>query len=241
SVATLLVLDIYQPVFEPNASDEKLIKVSKILGIIIALVSFFVAPFLMYAPDGLWNLIRQFTGFFNIPILVIVLMGMIFKRVPASAAKVVIVFHVFAYYMMVWGFRQIFDWDPGINYIHVYGILLAIEVAFMLIMAKVKPLRTIKPVFYAENGEDHLVPWKHAIPVSITLIFSIVIFYVIFSPIGLAYEEAAVSNWFWPVIAILLAANVVLYIVSIKTWHQKYHNYVEKQTETARKARLSGD
>ncbi|PAE17800.1 solute:sodium symporter family transporter [Virgibacillus sp. 7505] len=241
SVATLLVLDIYQPVFEPDASDEKLIKVSKILGIIIALVSFFVAPFLMYAPDGLWNLIRQFTGFFNIPILVIVLMGMIFKRVPASAAKVVIIFHVVAYYMMVWGFRQIFDWDPGINYIHIYGILLAIEVVFMLIMAKIKPLKVIKPVFYAENGEDHLVPWKHAIPVSITLIFSIVIFYVIFSPIGLAYEEAAVSNWFWPVIAILIAANVVLYIVSIKTWHRKYHNYVEKQTETSRKTRLSGD
>ncbi|WP_077306675.1 solute:sodium symporter family transporter [Terribacillus halophilus] len=241
SVATLLVLDIYKPVFNPEASDDKLIKVSKILGIFIALVSFFVAPFLMYAPNGLWNLIRQFTGFFNIPILVIVLMGMLFKRIPSMAAKVVIGFHVLAYYMMVWGFRQIFDWDPGINYIHVYGILLAIEVVFMLIMAKAKPLQTIKPVFYAENGEDHLVPWKHAIPASITLIMAILLVYVVFSPIGLAYENAAVSNWFWPSIAVLVVANIILYIVSLKFWHKKYSSYVEKQTEAARESRISGD
>jgi solute:Na+ symporter, SSS family len=241
SVATLLVLDIYKPVFNPEASDDKLIKVSKILGILIALVSFFVAPFLMYAPNGLWNLIRQFTGFFNIPILVIVLMGMLFKRIPSVAAKVVIGFHVLAYYMMVWGFRQLFDWDPGINYIHVYGILLGIEVVFMLIMAKAKPLQTIKPVFFAENGEDHLVPWKHAIPASITLIMAILLVYVVFSPIGLAYEQAAVSNWFWPTVAVLVVANAVLYIVSIKFWHKKYSRYVEKQTEAARESRISGD
>nr|WP_306584375.1 hypothetical protein [Exiguobacterium sp. SL14] len=83
SIATLFVLDIYQLMFAKEASDEHLIRVSKWFGTIVALISFVIAPFLMYAPDGLWSLIRQFTGFFNIPILVIVLMGIFMKRIPA--------------------------------------------------------------------------------------------------------------------------------------------------------------
>ncbi len=87
SIATLFVLDIYKLKFKPNATDQDLIRVSKWFGTFVALVSFFVAPNLMYAPDGLWDLIRRFTGFFNIPILVIVLIGMLVKRVRLAPQK----------------------------------------------------------------------------------------------------------------------------------------------------------
>ncbi|WP_223703057.1 solute:sodium symporter family transporter [Sutcliffiella deserti] len=238
SIATLFVLDIYKPKFAPDAEDQKLIKVSKIFGIIVALISFIVAPFLMYAPDGLWNLIRQFTGFFNIPILVIVLMGMLFRKIPAFAAKVVIVFHVFAYYFLVWGSNQIFNIEIGISFIHIYGILLAIEVAFMLLMAKFRPLEKVERFEYTESAE-RMVPWKYAIPVSITLVTSIIFVYLVFSPVGLAYEAGIVSAWFWPLVLLLVAITIVLSMLSVKKWHAKYALYLssheKEKTPKARK------
>ncbi len=226
SISTLFVLDIYKPKFAPDADDQKLIKVSKLFSVAVALISFIVAPLLMYAPDGLWNLIRQFTGFFNIPILVIVLMGMLFRKIPALAAKVVIIFHVFAYYFLVWGTKQIFNVELGINFIHIYGILLVVEVAFMLLMAKFKPNEQVQPFSYTVSKE-RMVPWKYAIPVSITLVASIILVYIVFSPIGLAYQSGIVSPWFWPSTSILLVITAVLYVAALKNWHAKYAEYLQ--------------
>lgn len=226
SISTLFVLDIYKPKFDPEADDQKLIKVSKLFSVVVALISFVVAPLLMYAPDGLWNLIRQFTGFFNIPILVIVLMGMLFRKIPALAAKVVIIFHVFAYYFLVWGTKQIFNVELGINFIHIYGILLVVEVAFMLLMAKVKPIKKVQPFSYTVSKE-RMVPWKYAIPVSITLVASIIFVYFVFSPIGLAYQSGIVSPWFWPCTGILLVTTAILYLAALKNWHAKYAEYLQ--------------
>ena len=71
-------------------------KVAKIASVVIALFSIVVAPLLMFAPEGLWQIIRIFTGFYNIPVITIVLVGMFTAHVPAIAAKVVIIFHVIA-------------------------------------------------------------------------------------------------------------------------------------------------
>ncbi|MGB1192743.1 MAG: solute:sodium symporter family transporter, partial [Pseudomonadales bacterium] len=97
SAATLFVLDIYQPYKKTNLSDQQLIKVAKIASVIIALFSFVVSPLLQYAPEGLFQIIRIFTGFYNIPVITVVLVGLFTKRVPGFAAKVAISFHVIAY------------------------------------------------------------------------------------------------------------------------------------------------
>ncbi|MFP3360189.1 solute:sodium symporter family transporter, partial [Planococcus sp. SIMBA_143] len=75
SAATMFALDVYKAGINKNATDRQLINVSKYFGSVLALVSFFIAPMLMNASDGLWDLIRRFTGFFNIPIIAIVLVG----------------------------------------------------------------------------------------------------------------------------------------------------------------------
>ena len=53
-----------------NVDDKKLVRVAKYASIIIAPFSFLVAPLLQYAPDGLWQIIRIFTGCYNIPVIV---------------------------------------------------------------------------------------------------------------------------------------------------------------------------
>ena len=72
----------------------QILKVAKTASVVIALFSFIVAPLLQFAPDGLWQIIRIFTGFYNIPVIAIVIVGLFSTRVPALGPKIVIGFHL---------------------------------------------------------------------------------------------------------------------------------------------------
>lgn len=226
SAATMFALDIYKPRAKHEVSDEKLIRVSKIFGTIIAFITFFISPFLMNAPTGLWNLIRQFTGFFNIPIITIVLAAVLSKRLPAIAAKVVIIFHVLAYYLLVWGMEQLFGIPVTINFIHIYGILFAIEVLIMAVFRYWKPLK--EPYIFQKDPKVDMVPWKFALPVTVVLLATMVAVYLLFSPIGLAYQDGVVSPVFWYVLAGLIALTALLFFVASKIWTSKYAGYIKQ-------------
>ena len=186
SAATLFCLDVYQPMRKVQLSDAHLIKVAKIASIVIALFSFMAAPLLQYAPEGLWQIIRIFTGFYNIPVITLVLVGLFTRRVPAHAAKAVVYFHVLAY-----GLLQ-FVIKPDINFIHIYGILFIIEVGIMLSIGKFQP--TAEPWRYQTKNKVDLTPWRYAGATSIILVACIVVTYLLFSPIGLV---GGLSTSFW--------------------------------------------
>jgi SSS family solute:Na+ symporter len=176
SAATLFCLDVYVPLKKTAVSDEKLIRVAKVASVVIALFSFAAAPLLQYAPEGLWQVIRIFTGFYNIPVITLVLVGLFTKRVPAIAAKVVVVFHVVAY-----GLLQ-FVFDVAISFIHIYAILFVIEVVIMLVIGQIKPAT---PWHYTIRNVVDMTPWRFAIPAAFGLFACIVLTYVMFSPLGL--------------------------------------------------------
>jgi solute:Na+ symporter, SSS family len=226
SAATLFALDIYKPQFNPNVSDEKLISISKWFGAFLAVVSMCISPLLIHATDGLWDLIRKFTGFFNIPIIVVLLVGIFSKRIPAAAAKTVIILHIFAYYMLVWGTGHLFGFTIGINFIHIYGILFVAEVLLMMLIGFWKPLE--KPYEYRYNPKVDMMPWKWSIPASVILIACVAVTYFIFSPIGLAYEAGIVSPWFWPAAGSVLLVTALLIYLSLKSWNGKYAAYLLK-------------
>ncbi len=185
SAATLFVLDVYQPLVKSEVSDVKLIKVAKIASVVIALFSFVVAPLLQYAPDGLWQIIRIFTGFYNIPVIAVVLIGLFTQRVPALGAKIAIIFHVIAYATLQ------FILEVEINFIHIYAILFFIEVGIMLLVGYLKP--TESDWTYDNEAQVSLVPWRYAYPASFVLLAGIALSYVLFSPIGLV---GGISEYF---------------------------------------------
>ncbi|KGX92341.1 AraC family transcriptional regulator [Pontibacillus halophilus JSM 076056 = DSM 19796] len=227
SAATMFALDVYKPGFKPNATDEQLIKVSKWFGTILALVSFFISPMLMNAPDGLWDIIRKFTGFFNIPIIAIVLVGIASKFIPPLGAKIAVIFHVVTYYMLVWGLNQLFGIEITMNFIHISAILFVIEVGIMIVVGIIRPLP--EAYTFRDNPKVDMVPWKFAIPTAIILLSLIVFSYIVFSPIGLAYENAIVSGWFFGGTAILAAVTGLALWFSMKKWDRKYEQVVEQR------------
>jgi SSS family solute:Na+ symporter len=211
SAATLFCLDIYQPLRKKHYSDAQLIRIAKVVSVVIALFSFAAAPLLQYAPEGLWQVIRVFTGFYNIPIITLVLVGLFTKRVPAVAAKVVVVFHVVAY-----GLLQ-FVFDLNISFIHIYAILFVIEVSIMLLLGSRYPAQAWH---YPDRSVVDMTPWRFAKPTAIILFAAIVLSYLLFSPIGLVGGLTS-AFWGWFVLVVSVAAAACLWCD--RSWRQVHH------------------
>lgn len=211
SAATLFVLDIYKPMTRKELSDDQLIKIAKIASIVIALFSFVVSPLLQFAPEGLFQIIRIFTGFYNIPVIAIVVIGLFTKRVPAFAAKITIVFHVVVYGLLK------FVFDVELNFIHIYAILFFVEVGMMLLIGRLKPLESAW--HYHPQAKVDMTPWRFALPAAIVLLFGIVTVYLTFSPLGLAGE---IGIPFWVILGSLAATTVLACHASLNQWRRKY-------------------
>ncbi len=212
SAATLFCLDVYVPLRKTPLSEEQLVRVAKKASVVIALFSFVVAPLLQFAPEGLWQIIRIFTGFYNIPIIVIVIVGLFTKRVPALAAKCVIVFHVVAYALLKFALADVVT----IHFIHLYAILFVVECAMMLIIGKWRP-RKDAWTYTLQNKVD-LAPWRYAIPTAGLLLSCVVFIYALFSPVGLAGGQLTIDFWTIVIALILFNTSVWVYYSRIKTY-----------------------
>ncbi|MBM2659106.1 solute:sodium symporter family transporter [Staphylococcus pseudoxylosus] len=227
SASTLFVYDIYKVLINNKAIDRQMIRVSQWFGVILALATFFISPMLMNAPQGLWIIIRQFTGFFNIPIIAIVLVGIFAKRVPAIAPKIVIISHVIVYYLLIWGLPMVFKYEMAINFIYIQGLLFVVEVLVMLIIGMTNPLDI--PFKFSPNPKVDMTPWKYTIPVTVLLLGSIVFTFILFSPIGLAAQHHIVSSWFWPSIVLLAIIVVIFHYIGLRQWSKQYETTLKQQ------------
>jgi SSS family solute:Na+ symporter len=226
SAATMFVYDLYKVKIKKDASDREMIRVSKWFGTLLALVSFFIAPLLLRAPDGLWNIIREFTGFFNIPVIAIILVGIFSKYIPPIGAKIAIVVHVVLYYMLIWGFPMFFGFSFDISFIHIQGILFALAVLIMMISGFIRPLDA--PHQFTHDPKVDMLPWKFAVPVTVLLMGAMVFCYILFSPIGLSYADGIVSGWFWPATIALMLLILLLWIISYRSWNGKYSTLLQE-------------
>jgi len=208
SAATLFCLDVYEPWKKSrghtDVSDQHILKVAKIASIVIALFSFVVAPLLQFAPDGLWQIIRIFTGFYNIPVITIVIVGLFTNHVPALGAKVVIGFHVIAYGLLKFVLNDVVT----VHFIHLYGILFVAEVLIMLVIGYVFPVST--PWTYKNNEKVDMQPWRLGVPCATTLVSCVIGLYLLFSPVGIV---GGLSQLFLPLVGGLIAVNIAVW------WH----------------------
>ena len=183
--------------------DKKLLIIAKRASVVIALFSFVIAPLLQFAPDGLWQIIRIFTGFYNIPVIAVVIVGLFTTRVPSIGPKIAIVFHIIFYGLFQFVFKDILQ----IHFLHLYAILFISEVLIMLIIGHIRPLS--KPWVFNKKKVIDLTPWKKAFPVSVTLFTAVIVLYILFSPIGLV---GGLTAKFWPIIILLTTINIIIWL-----------------------------
>jgi SSS family solute:Na+ symporter len=202
SSATMLTLDVIQPLARQPIEDSRLVSIAKISSIGIAAVSLGIAPLLQFAPEGLWQIIRIFSGFYNIPIIAVVLVGMLTTRVPALAVKVAIGFHLIAYALLQFVFKDVIN----IHFLHLYAILFASEVAILLLIGHLRPAQVRSTT---RSAPVDMTPWVFAKACSFSLFSCVVLLYMIFSPLGLAGGSGGL---FATLTALLVVINMFVWV-----------------------------
>lgn len=176
SAVTLYTLDIHRPVFKPEATDVELVQIGKWFGTILAVLSITIAPFIIYAPSGLYGYLQECFGFYNVPILAAVVVGFFSKKVPAIAPKIALIVHVILYTISKFV-------ASDIHFLYVLGVLFPVNVLIMIIVGKIKPRETDYIQKYTEKVD--ITPWKHAKVASIIAITLMLCVYALFSKIGI--------------------------------------------------------
>lgn len=179
SCVTLYTLDLHRPLFNPNASDEYLVRIGKRFGIVLAIISICIAPVVSLAPSGLYDFLQSCFGFFNVPILATVIIGMFTKYTPPIAPKAGLILHVVLYSLTKTPLFPI-----QCHYLYVLFFLFVFQIAFQLIMSKVRP--TAQPYVMKDAQVVDMTPWKHGKKAAIICIVLMLALYTLFSPLGLA-------------------------------------------------------
>jgi SSS family solute:Na+ symporter len=173
SCATLFSTDVYKGWLKPGATELQMVHFGKWVGVVLALAAMTVAPLVANAPDGLYILLQTLNGIFNVPIFTVVFVGLITKRVPPLAAKLVLVVGPLMYLLITFVIK------PDIHFLHIMGILGVFNLALMLIVGLVAPMKEAYVQEY--TGDVDITPWKYRIPVSIFIVICTISCYVFFA------------------------------------------------------------
>jgi SSS family solute:Na+ symporter len=200
SSATLFGFDLYKPFFRQDATEIQTVKAGKSFGLILALISMCIAPFIMYASDGLFSYIQVMLGSLSVPILAVVIIGIYTKRVPALAAKIVLIGGVIIYLISQFVFSPYFI-DQALaeaaangitdakalsiikakaypHFLHVMGALFVLNILVMLLVGKLYPRAT--PYEAISTDQVDITPWKYAFVAAAIITAMVLSTYLIF-------------------------------------------------------------
>mgnify|MGYP003636551417 FL=1 len=210
SSTTLFTLNVYKPFFdkENKLTDLELVHKGRVFGVFIAISSVVIAPFVMYAPNGLFDLLQRLAGLFSVPIFTIVFMGYLTKYVSAIAAKVSLAFFVVAYGIIQFTPTAYHDLlgplKPlaELHFFHQLAVLFVICCGIMLLIGKLRPRAAayVMPV----NENIDITPWAFRFEASGIILYMVLGAYVTFSDLGLVTGDKGLMVIYAIVGAVLL-------------------------------------
>lgn len=188
SVSTMYTMDIYKEFINTNASELKLVKVGKNMGIIFAIFSVIVGPLVYFFPAGLKTFLDSFVMLIGLPVLSAVFGGFFFKYLPKYSAKFIMIFHIVCYggFMLLSPSYSLFGGGDGdIHYLYAVSILWPIELLIMFFMNRANKNKGAQAWVQQDVGAVDLTPWKYSKIVSVIVLVCVVLVYIAFSPLGI--------------------------------------------------------
>ena len=177
STTTIFSLGIYKGVLNKDASEAQVVKSGKVFGWIMAVITMIIAP-LLAGQESLFGYLQKMNAIYFIPILAVVLVGLLTKRVPPMAAKIALVggcLLIAAGY-----FVPPFTLLPQVMHeFHFVALVFVLLVAVMLIIGKLRPRET--DWIQEHSGDVDLTPWKGAVPAGIVLVVLVIVMYISFA------------------------------------------------------------
>lgn len=187
STATLFSLGVYRQMLHPTADDRHVIHAGKIFAWIIAIASMCVAPLLANTPSGIFDYLQKMNGLYFVPIFSVVLVGMLSRRVPGTAANVALIAGVvsiatgYLAYLGTLG-EPVKQSLSGLHEFHFLGIVFALLIGLMLVIGQIAPRDT--PYEQKDSGQVNLTPWKPAWPLGIALVLFVLGVYLYFADLS---------------------------------------------------------
>ena len=86
SIATIFTLDIYNKLFDQQASEQRMVWIGRVSVVVAMALAVLIAPLLGIDKKGGFQYIQEYTGFVSPGILAMFLMGFFWKKTSAGAA-----------------------------------------------------------------------------------------------------------------------------------------------------------
>ncbi|MFT5436936.1 MAG: SSS family solute:Na+ symporter [Ulvibacter sp.] len=160
SSVTLFGIDIYKEFINKEADEKTVVKYGKLFGVGLAILSMIIAPFIANAPDGLFGYLQEINGCYSIPILTIIVVGYLTKRVPAMAANIAILSGAILYFISQFVLQPYFGKENYPHFLHIMAILFVFNVLLMLVIGKFYPRKESYEQVYTNQVD--ITPWKYA-------------------------------------------------------------------------------
>ncbi len=179
SSVTLFGIDIYKTHFKNDANERQVVRAGKNFGIVLALISMFIAPLLIYASEGLFGYLQEVNGIYSIPILTIVVVGYLTKHIPAIAAKIGIISGSVLYIISQFIIKPyVVGTENYPHFLHVMAILFVLNVLIMLLIGRIYPRKKAYNLEYTRQVD--ITPWKKVNTVGIAICLIVLLIYIYF-------------------------------------------------------------
>lgn len=186
SSATLFANGIYKVLIRKDATDRQLVRTGRYVSVVIALFAMSVAV-LLDTTGSLFNYLQKINATFFGPMLAVLLMSMLTRRVSATAAKAGLVFGPLIFYALVFplgdtvqGFlKAVFGTPNDIHFLHFLAFVFLITVGIMFAVSYLRPQYPIARKPTTEAPYVDMEPWRWAKPAAVIITVLTVSMYVV--------------------------------------------------------------
>jgi SSS family solute:Na+ symporter len=190
STSTLFSLGIYRGLARKDATELQVVKAGKTFSAVVAVVSMVVAP-LLAGQESIFGYLQKMNALYFIPILSVVVMGLLLRRMPASAAKFGLIAGVvtiaLGYFIPVLETNVV----NAVGGFHFIAIVFAALCAVILVITKVAPRS--EDWVHQHSGDVEMTPWRWAKPCAIALVVIVLAIYAWFADFSVVFEKPATA------------------------------------------------
>ena len=193
SAATLFSLDIYKKFINPNSTQEQDVRSGRMCSLFVAVFAVIAAPTFFYGRESVFGFFQKLNGVYFIPILAIMMVGFVNKRVNGKSAMIALIVGLIAMAIgtfftgaipadEVAGTPEVKGWITdyfGSGY-HYMGAVFVGLILLQLLLGAMGMQRDV-PYEQKDAGAVDLTPWKPAPYVGGALILFAAVIYAFFS------------------------------------------------------------
>ena len=184
SSATLFSQGIYNALINPTASGPQMVWWGRMCSIVLAIAAMIVAP-LIDTTGSLYNYLQKANATFFGPMLAVIVLGFLTKRISALAAKVGLVVGPVLFYLLVFSLgdqvqatlKSAFGLQDEVHFLHFLALVFLITVVLMAVISHFRPAESIYEQTYTQAVE--ITPWRHARAVGTAITIATLAFYIL--------------------------------------------------------------